>query len=97
MLNFRRNLPTAVLARIARRFEDRAVHFVQRFEFKTGLFGVVDHGSQLVHGEEPAVEAAPLLFEEDWTWRCQLDSNSTDAQLTSSMGMPSDTVRSPHP
>src|SRR4029078_2811187 len=56
-------------SRIPRGFEDRSVHLVKNFHLIPGLSGVVDHGPELVHGERPAVEAAPFLFKKDGAGR----------------------------
>jgi len=52
-------------------FENRAIHFIKDFEFETGLFGVINHGSKLVHRERSAVEATPFLLKKYGAWRCQ--------------------------
>src|SRR5262249_43137071 len=58
---------------IAGRLEYGPVHFVQRFQFDARLFGVVDHGPELVHHELASVQSAAFLFEEHWTAGCQFD------------------------
>src|SRR5205807_9882489 len=61
--------------RVAGRFENRSVHFVERFEFDAKLLGVVDHGPELVHRESPAIKAAALLLEEHRPRRSEFDED----------------------
>src|SRR6185295_20168187 len=55
--------------------EHGAIHFVQRLHFNAKLFRVVDHGSEFVHDKLPPVQTATLLFEKNWTRRCQFDQD----------------------
>ena len=56
-------------ARVIRDFEDGAGHLIKLFQFLLTLLGIADHGAELEHREGLAMQAGPLLTEEDWTWR----------------------------
>src|SRR5204862_2263213 len=64
---FAQDTPDGSNARIVAELEDGAAHFVQAIDFVFALLGVCCHGSKLEHGEGPAIEAAALLAEKDWT------------------------------
>src|ERR1700720_2000062 len=67
-------------ARVLGDLENRAGHLIHGGQFVLELFGIGDHGAELVDREGLAIEPGTPLPEEHWAGRGQLDGQSHQAE-----------------
>ena len=60
--------------------EDRALGFVEGFEFSLFLLCSLDHGPEFAEAESPFVEADAVLGEKDRSWRGELDEEGYEGK-----------------